>query len=490
MGKFSKVLVSIGSFLRGPLVRDSKFIPFWFVIFLVVGIVPLRSQDSDEKIGFRKLDNGLAVVLIHQPEAQSITAICGLKAGTVDDPPGFGGTAHLIEHLMKRAMFDALPTKALAGELSEEYAKGGAMDPQKINDLEKKLSALEEQLEGLELIAASTFDFVYYRGTFSSNQLELFCRMGSELLKENHLEGVMRERETLLAERKREWDGKFGEQIQALTFRSRPYGRPIGGNPDEILAITPAVASEFKKKHYIPNNCVLVFVGDINQKLLFSCIEKYFGEVPRGGVPQQARIFGHSISHKQRLVLEVETKPGIQMNFVKPAFPHKDDLVSRVLGIILTKGAKSRLTLDLIKTRHLADEVAAGWAPGERYENAFWLYMIPNARHSLEEIETALLGHLEKLKTDPVREDELQDAKDAIVNDLDIHTQTDLQAAMTAMRYQLIHGDFKLGLKTRELCDGVSPDDIREFARKYFTPENRTTIVSRKKGVLKPESLM
>jgi predicted Zn-dependent peptidase len=178
----------------------------------------------------------------------------------------------------------------------------------------------------------------------------------------------------------------------------------------------------------------------------------------------------------------VETKPEILINFIKPAFPHLDDLVSRVLGIVLTKGDRSRLTLDLIKTRKIAAEVAVGWGPGERFENVYWFSVAPNAGHSPEEVETALLKQLERLKAGSVNEDELQKAKDEITNDLDVETQTTLQVAMTALRYQLIHGDWKMGFRTREFCNSVTSNDIREFARKYFTPENRTTIIFVKKG--------
>jgi predicted Zn-dependent peptidase len=424
-------------------------------------------------------------VLIRRDDAPSITATCGFKAGGVDDPPGFSGTAHLVEHLMARAMRDPFQMKTLYGELSREYSKGGGMDPQIIKDLETKIAALEKQIKGVELRAVTTFDFVYYYGTFSSSQSELFCRMGSELLKGRLPEGVMGERETLLAERKRVFDvstGNFSEQIQALTFGDRPYGRSMAGQPNEILAITPAVAMDFVKKHYIPNNCALVFVGDLTPKELFPLIEKYFGNIPRGGAPALAKTSGPSAHLERRLVLEVDTRTEMLINFIKPAFPHKDDVVSRVLGIVMTKGDRSRLNLDLIKTRKIAGEVAVGWGPGERFENAYGFSAVPNAGHPPEEVETALLKQLERLKTDPVDEDELQNAKDEITNDLDVETQSALQVAMTALRYQLIHGDWRLGLRTREFCKGVTPNDIREFARKYFTPENRTTIIFMKKG--------
>ena len=457
----------------------------WFFTSLLCGNVPLSGQSIEDQTSFKKLDNGLAVLLIRRDDAPKITATYGFKAGGVDDPAGFSGTAHLVEHLMHRAMQDPFQAGTLYEELSREYSKGSGADQKKIRDLETKIASFEKQIKEVELFAVTTFDFVHYYGTFSSSQLELFCRMGSELLKGRLPEGVIQERETLMAERKRVFNvsaENFNEQIQALTFGDLPYGRSIAGKPNEILAITPAVALEFLQKHYVPNNCVLVFVGDLDPNALFPLIEKYFGDIPRGEEPPLIRTSNPPPRHERRLVLEVETKPAILINVIKPAFPHKDDLISRVLGILLTKGDRSRLNLDLIKARRIANEVALGWGPGERFDNSYGFSAIPSAGRSPEEVERALLKQLERLKTDPIDEDELQNAKDEITNDLDVEKQSALQVALTALRYQLIHGDWRLGLRTREFCKGVTTEDIREFARKYFTPENRSTIIFRKKG--------
>ena len=450
------------------------FLAYWFVISQLVGNSPLMGQNLEGQSGLRKLENGLTVVLIRKDDAPTITAACGFKAGGVDDPQGFSGTAHLVEHLMARAIRDPFQAKTPFGELSREYSKGGVMDLQKIKDLEAKITALEEQIKGIGLIAATTFDFVYYQGTFSSRQLELFCRMGSELLKGCLPEGVKKERETLLAERKRLFGasaGNFSEQIQALTFGDHPYGRPMAGRPDEVLSITAAVASDFVKKRYVPNNCVLVFVGDLDPNVLPTMVEKYFGNIPRGEEPPPIQTSPPPACQERRLVLEVETRTEIILNFIKPAFPHKDDLVSRVLGMLLMKGG----------TRGIIEEVAASWGSGERFENAYGIALVPNAGHPPEEVERAFLERLERLQTDPIDEDDLQKAKNEIPNDLDIETQSALQVAITALRYQLIHGDWRLGLRTKELCQGVSANAIREFARKYLASENRTTIVFMKR---------
>ena len=464
--------------------RISLFIICGLAAFQFSGGGHLHSQNFKDQVSFKRFVNGMAALLVRRHDAPTITAICGLKAGGVDDPPGFSGTAHLVEHLMRRLILEPSQAKGLYGELSKEYSKGAGMDPQKVNDLEAKIAALEEQTKEMQLMAAVTFDYVYYFGTFSSSQVELFCRMASGFLKGSLPEGILKEREILLAERRSYWDatGKIGEQIQALTFAGGPYGRPVAGRPQEILAITPAVALKFLKKYYVPNNCLLVFVGDLSSESLFPTIEKHFGNIPRGQEPRASIRPEPPARRERRLVLPAETKPEILMNFIKPPFPHKDDLVSMILGRILTKGDSSRLNSDLIKTRRMAEEVKVSWGPGERYENTFGLSAVPAPGHAPEELETAILGHLESLKQDLVDEAELRRAKDEIADGHGPGMESAPAIAMVVTHYQLILGDWQLGFKMKELCSVVTPNNIREFARRYFIPENRTTILFTKRG--------
>ncbi|WP_256449275.1 insulinase family protein [Candidatus Pantoea bituminis] len=44
--------------------------------------------------------NGLAVTLVHQPDARDAAALIQVKAGSHDEPDRWPGLAHLLEHLL------------------------------------------------------------------------------------------------------------------------------------------------------------------------------------------------------------------------------------------------------------------------------------------------------------------------------------------------------------------------------------------------------
>ncbi len=51
---------------------------------------------------------------------------------------------------------------------------------------------------------------------------------------------------------------------------------------DDIRKITKADLIDFHNRYYVPNNCVAIYVGDIDPAAITAMAEKYFGRIPRG----------------------------------------------------------------------------------------------------------------------------------------------------------------------------------------------------------------
>jgi predicted Zn-dependent peptidase len=54
--------------------------------------------------------------------------------------------------------------------------------------------------------------------------------------------------------------------------------------------------------------------------------------------------------------------------------------------------------------------------------------------------------------------------------------------ARTLTRYQLLHGDWKLFLKMKEMVATVTQQEIMDVAKKYFTTDNMTVAYLVKKA--------
>jgi predicted Zn-dependent peptidase len=126
--------------------------------------------------------------------------------------------------------------------------------------------------------------------------------------------------------------------------------------------------------------------------------------------------------------------------------------------------------------------VSTGSSPGARFPNLFTFNAVPRNPHTVEEVEKAILEHVERVKTEPVSERELQKVKNNIDASYIRSMSSNFGIAMQLIRYQLLFGDWKLFKTYRELVGSVTADDIMTFAKTYLTPENRTVAYLIKKA--------
>src|SRR5580765_813811 len=127
-----------------------------FCLFALLAPVLIQAQNLQEfekKVTEFTLANGLHFVVIERHEAPVVSFNTFVKAGSLDDPVGQSGLAHMFEHMA----FKGTPwigsknwpegKKALAeveevyAKLEEERRKGLHADPKRIASLETHVKA-------------------------------------------------------------------------------------------------------------------------------------------------------------------------------------------------------------------------------------------------------------------------------------------------------------------------------------------------------------
>ena len=64
------------------------------------GIAPVQSPNDDYQYRFLTLDNDLQVLLVSAPDTPKAAAALDVMVGSGDNPPGRGGLAHFLEHML------------------------------------------------------------------------------------------------------------------------------------------------------------------------------------------------------------------------------------------------------------------------------------------------------------------------------------------------------------------------------------------------------
>jgi len=343
------------------------------------------------------LDNGMEVVVIPNHRAPVVTHMVWYKVGAADEAPGKSGIAHFLEHLMFKGT-----DKVAASEFSHIVARNGGREN-----------------------AFTSQDYTAYFQSVASDRLELVMELESDRMTGLRLndDKVLPEREVILEERSLRTDNdpaaKLDEGVQASLYHNHPYGVPIIGWEHEIKSLSTEDALDFYRRHYAPNNAILIVSGDITAQELKPLAEKYYGVLPGGEVAPRVRPREPDQKTARRVVLKDQRvrQPSWNRTYLAPGYasaikekkisPYALDVLAEILG----GGPTSRLYRSLVMGTAVA-AAAGAYYDGDRLDGgSFTLYGTPLPGGDLGVMETAMTGEVRKLLRDGVSDEEVDKAK-------------------------------------------------------------------------------
>jgi zinc protease len=446
----------------------------------LTGAARQRGQDIESHAQTRTLANGLTIVVVERPGTATFGGMLGCKAGTVDDPPGGAGTAHLVEHFLAGPTIGLIgPPKALLQELTQEYEKTGGADSPRSKALEAEIAAARKGPQQWNI--GTVQDFVFYGVmTYPAAGLDRFLETEAETMKAVPSGFIETQRQVLIDEITKTITKDVANQTAnpnlATAFSDHPYGAPIGGVPSDVAAMTLDSVRAFKQAYYTPGRCIVAIVGEVSPAAVFSTADRLFGDIPKS-VPRPETPPRPVVPGERRRTVESIAGPRLLLSFRKPPPPSRDDAVAEVVASLLGRGAESRLPRDLTASKKLTASVTAGnGGPGLRYDNLLTIGAVPAAGVRVQDLEAPILKHLEALKTEPVGGDELSAAIARLDASRDALYAADFPLALAIARHHVALGDWKAVLKAREAYRTVSAEEVMAFARKCFTPENRAVV--------------
>jgi predicted Zn-dependent peptidase len=181
--------------------------------------------------------------------------------------------------------------------------------------------------------------------------------------------------------------------------------------------------------------------------------------------------------------VEYDANPVLSIAYHKPAVGHPDQYVFDVISAILSNGRTSRLYKSLIEEKRIAVMAHAYGGPS-KYADTFIFFSSPRHPHTAEEVEEAIYEELEKLKTTPVTDHELQKIKNQLEAGFIRSLESASGLASEISSYEAISGWRYINTLVEKTV-AVTPEDIMRVANKYFTKTNRTVAIlvnNKKKG--------
>ena len=464
-------------------------------------IQPYFERVSKQLTEFR-LDNGIKFIVLERHQAPVVSFLTYADVGGVNEPEGKTGIAHFLEHLAFKGTKrigtrDYQAEKPLLDRLDElakqiQAAKSAKNDPvalqAEFEQVEAQAGKLVKQNElgqiveysgGVGLNANTSTEATRYFYSFPSNKLELWMSLESERFLEPVFREFYKEKDVILEERRLRVDnsplGQMMESFLDTAFQVHPYKRPVIGYDKDIRNLTREDVQQFFDAYYVPSNLTIAIVGDVNPTQVKQLADVYFGRYKAKPAPASLKVTEPQQQETKEVTLKLPSQPWYFEGYHCPSINHPDYVIYNIVGSLLSDGRTSRLYKSLVEQQRLALSAQGSTGfPGDKYPNLMLFYALTAQGHSTDEVGAALRKEIDKLKTQPVSDLELErvktQARAGVLRSLD----SNLGMAQLLLEYEVKTGDWRNLFTQLEAIGRVSAADVQRVALQAFKPENRT----------------
>ena len=408
-----------------------------------------------QKVAFEEynLENGLHVILHNDASAPVVITSVMYHVGAKDENPTRTGFAHFFEHLL----FEGTENIKRGEWFKIVTSNGGTNN------------------------ANTTEDRTYYYEVFPSNNLELGLWMESERMMHPVINqiGVDTQNEVVKEEKRLRYDnspyGQLIPEVKKKMFTKHPYRWTTIGSMDHLDAAKLEEFQAFNKKFYIPNNAVLIVAGDINNPTQTKeWIQKYFGAIPKGPAIVRESIVEDPITSPITSRYEDSNiqKPMIVAAYRTPSMKTRDARVLDMISTILSDGKSSRLYKKIVDDKKMALQIGAFSYNQEDY-GTYILYGLPQGDFTSSDLIKEVDEEIVKLQTELISDNELLKLKNKYDNSYVQGNSSVEGIADNLATYYLLYGDVNLINTEIEMYHSITPQEIRDVAKKYLNPNQR-----------------
>lgn len=394
------------------------------------------------------LANGLRIVHNEDDSTQMVALNLLYDVGARDEDPSHTGFAHLFEHLM------------FGGSLhipdydTPVQNAGGENNAWTNNDITNYYITLPHQNveTGFWLESDRMFSL-----DFSPKSLEVQRQVVIEEFKQRNLNQPY---------------GDASHLLRELAYESHPYRWPTIGK--EIAHIAQATLEEVKDffyRFYAPNNAILAVTGHIPFEETVRLAEKWFGPIPARKIPPRKLPAEKPQTAVRRRTVERKVPvDAIYMAFHMSNRMHPDYYVYDMITDILSNGRSSRFIQSLVQEQKLFTSIDA-YISGSLDEGLLHVTGKPVEGVPLEQAEEAIWKELEKMKTVPVSEQELEKVKNRYESEQIFNNINYLNVATNLAFFELTGKAEDINEEVGKYR-AVTAEQIQATSARCFVPEN------------------
>jgi zinc protease len=424
------------------------------------------------------LPNGLKVVIAPDSTAPVVTVGVYYKIGFRLEPQGRSGFAHLFEHMMFQGSANAPKMQ----HIKLINSSGGVLN------------------------GSTHYDVTNYYEAVPSNALERVLWLEADRMRALKVddENLCNQRDVVKEEvRVNVMNQPYGGfpwlDLPPVAFRNWANSHNFYGDFADLDAASLSDVQSFFKTYYVPNNAVLLILGDVQPGEGIALAKKYFGDIPAGPPPPFADPTEPEQTQERRGEVEEKfgTLPAMAIGYPIPARRTRDWCAMTLLDMALYGGRAGRLHRELVLEKQMALEADGGIDDIFGYNGPS--QMVTRILHKPEFSSEATLAAFDavirEVQENGIGEDELQHLK--VKWRSDYYSTLEGGRGGSMPRYGLMHllacftlfdGEPQL---VNTILDGflaVTREDVLAAAKKYLRNDKRAIVFRKPVNVASKEA--
>ena len=437
----SAVMVYAGGLALGD-PRTMKFKP-----------VEFTPPDADRVV----LDNGMVVYLLEDHELPLITLSATIRTGGWLDQKDKVGLAALTGSVIRTGGGGGLSSEQVDEELEQVAASLNISIGRQSGTASLDVLAKDFK-KGLTILAG-----LLRRPAFEPARLEL--------AKLQAIEGIRRRQDSPGSVAGREF-------VKVLYGAEHPTARE--STIDSITRITRDDVVAFHQQTIHPNGIILGVTGDFDKQTMLASLREAFGDWKKGEVPELRIADAPEAAGERRTVRFINKETSqTHLRIGQLSLRENDpDYVALAIANDILGGSsfRSRLFNDVRSKRGLAYSVGSRLNAGV-HDQGVWLMRAETKLPSTHEVIERFVANMERMRTELVTDEELEEAKEAYVNSFvfSFASPSAIVNRLVELEYDGLPKDFLQQLRDRVIK--LTKEEILAAAKKHWHPD-RVTIVA------------
>lgn len=395
------------------------------------------------------LANGITFLHAERKSLPIITVVVAIKGGSIFESPETAGLSNLVADLLNKGT-----TTRSASDISEsiEFVGGSLHASGGVDFITVTLSVLRKDIDiGFDLLSD-----IILNPAFKESEIDRRKNMlKNSIVQQNEEPGVVASK-------------AFLKEV----FGSHPYGWPVIGTITSLDAITRDDIVNFHASTYVPNNAIVTVVGDIDHKTVRRLLDNSFSGWKQKAVTVPSLPIPQTFDSPRIIKIHRDiTQANIMFGHRGVKRSNPDYYAVSVMNYILGGGGFSSRLMDIIRdTKGLSYDVHSIFS-SQKYGGDFHVTLQTKNRSAGTAVDI-ILSELDRIRTYPVLDRELSDAKSYLTGSFPLRIDSNSKMAryLTAVEYYGLGLDYAATYKER--INAISKDDVLRVAQTYLNTKN------------------